>query len=263
MGKLADKHAERVDAADQPPPAGHNQPPEDTPWEAIRAHLDDTLMEARNWADGSKVETQAQADEINRLIDDLRAGEAAAEAQRVKEKAPFDEKIAEIQDRFNVYIAPLKNKKPGKIPQAISALKAALTPFLQAQEDAKRAAAEAARKEAEAKAAAAAEAVRQAQASDLTARESAEDLLAEAEAAQAAAKRAERDKAQAHGGVRATGLRSFWTVQVADSRTALLHYINTNRQAFDRLVEDLARADVAAGKRQIPGCEVTEERRVA
>jgi 5'-deoxynucleotidase YfbR-like HD superfamily hydrolase len=79
----------------------------------------------------------------------LRAGEAAAEAERLKEKAPLDKQIADIQDRYNEYIAPLKNKKPGKVPMAVSALKALLTPYLQKQEDEKRAIAEAARKEAE------------------------------------------------------------------------------------------------------------------
>ena len=225
--------------------------------------MDDLLMEARNWADDAKCETQAHADEINRLIDDLRGAETAAEAERVKEKKPLDDAIDAIQSRYNAYIAPLKNKKPGKIPLAISALKAKLTPYLQKLEDDKRAVADAARKAAEEAAALAAAAIQSAPMDNLEARESAEDLIAEADALAATAKAAEKDKAHAHGGVRATGLRSFWRAEVTDGRTALLHYINTRRPEFDALVQRLASEDVSAGKRQIPGVAAIEDRRVA
>jgi hypothetical protein len=100
------------------------------------------------------------------------------------------------------------------------------------------------------KASIAAAAIQQAAASDLTARESAEDLIAEAEAAAAVAKRAEGDKAHAHGGVRATGLRSFWTAEVTNSRDALLHYLKADRPAFDALVQRLAQQDVANPRRR-------------
>jgi hypothetical protein len=48
----------------------------------------------------------------------------------VKEGEPFKVKLDEIQARYNVYIAPTKNKVPGKVPVAMEALKAALKPFL-------------------------------------------------------------------------------------------------------------------------------------
>jgi hypothetical protein len=73
--------------AEAPAPMGHNKPPEATPYEAIRVHLDDLLTEAANWADGSGVENQAQADEVSRLIEDLRLGLQAADDARVKEGA--------------------------------------------------------------------------------------------------------------------------------------------------------------------------------
>jgi hypothetical protein len=37
---------------------GHNNPPEPTPYEAVKVHLDDLLTEAANWADGRRSRTR-------------------------------------------------------------------------------------------------------------------------------------------------------------------------------------------------------------
>lgn len=239
---------------------GDNNPPEPTAWDGVRTHLDDLLTEARNWADGVAVENQAQADEISRLIEDLRLGGNAADDKRVEEKAPLDKKIEEIQERYNAYIGGLKSKvkNPGKVVIAIEALKATLKPYLerlQAEKDAetKRLADEAA-----AAAAKALEAARAAAPEDLAAREEAEELIATAQQLTAAFGRASKDRAHASGGSRAMGLRKTFTPVLADANAALRHYIVERPDEVKACLLQLAVVDVREGKRQIPGFDVVE-----
>ena len=56
---------------------GHNNPPD--PFTAIKVHIDDLMTEARNWCDGAPVETQAQADEVSRLVEMFREARDAAD----------------------------------------------------------------------------------------------------------------------------------------------------------------------------------------
>ena len=254
-----------------PAPAGHNNPPEDAapnPFDAVVTHLSDLLIEARNWADSTKVETQEQADTVGRLIGDLREGADAAEALRVAEKSPLDEQIKEIQDRFNVWLAPLKNKVPGKVPTAISALEATVKPFLDAERKRLQDIADAAAKDAADKAAAAAEAIRQADVSDLAGREAAEELIAKAQIAAQAAKSAATAKPMMHGGSRAKGLTATFTARLDDPRAALLHYWGgkdgpgPGRDALVACCLQLAQADVDRKVRTIPGVFVVEGTRL-
>ncbi|MNH49291.1 hypothetical protein D3C87_1177660 [compost metagenome] len=235
-----------------------NEPP--TPFDAHRINLDDLLVEARNWCDGEPAATQAQVDEIARLIDDLNAGAKAMEAERVTEKKPLDEQIAAIQDRYNVYLAPLKNKAPGKVPTAIDALNAAKRPFLIAEEAKLEAARKAAREEAEAAAQAAAEAARNANAADLEARENVDAKIKAAEDAQRAAKIADNAKAHAHGGGRAQGLRTRVLAEVTDLDAAVRHYWSENRAAFAELIQRLADDDARQNRRAAKGVTFREER---
>lgn len=256
----------------EPAASGHNGPPADAPepnpFDAIVVHLSDLLTEAANWADGTKVETQAQADTVGRLIGDLRDGMDAAEALRVSEKAPLDERIKEIQDRFNVWLAPLKNKVPGKVPMAISALEATAKPFLDAERKRLQDIADAAAKAATDKAEAAAAAIRAADISDLAARQDAEDLVAEAQKAQRFASSAAADKPRMHGGARAVGLKATFTARLDDPHAALLHYWGgkdgpgPGRDAMLACLQALAQADVDRKVRKIPGVFVVEGTRL-
>lgn len=240
---------------------GDNAPPD--PFGAIVAHVEDTLTEVRHYADGSPITSQAMADEVSGLIDVLRKAEKVADEARVKEAAPFNEEVAAVQAKYNVYIAPLKNRAPGKIPLAIDALKKTLAPWLQAIEDENNRKATEARQAAQKAAQEAAEAVRAAQAtSDLEARERAEALVTQARAAETAAARTEGAKAHATGGERAIGLKDHWIPKLTDGQAALRHYWTMNRLALEAFALDLAVADVRAGKRQIPGFDVINERRV-
>lgn len=250
-------------ASDRAVTSTDNAPPPERPWNAIKAHADDLLMEARNWCDGAAVESQAQADEVSRLLDDMRKAAQAAETARKEEAKPFDDGKAEVQERYGALIADTKGKR-GALVLAIDALKAALRPFLERLEAEKRQAEETARQAAEEARRIASEAAIQAAAgSDLAAREDAERLVREAKQAEAAATRAANDKASAKGGARATTLRTYWVADLTDLDAAVRHYWSANREAFVTMVKTLAAADVAAGKRQIAGFTVREDRRVA
>jgi hypothetical protein len=234
-----------------------------TPFDLIVESIEDLISEARNYADGTPVETQGQADDVSRIIDGLNLNAKALDAERVVEKAPLDKQIAAIQDRYNIWIADRKNKTPGKVFKAVDALKASLQPYLAKLDAEKREAERVAREAADKAARDAAEAMRAAAANDLQAREEAEALIVDAEAAQKLAKAAAGDKAHATGGSRAMGLRSVWKAVVTDNHAAAAHYWRTNPDAFTLLLHRLADDDVRSGKRSgIPGVEITEERRL-
>ena len=249
-----------------PPPETTDEPDPTPEWETIRIHLDDLLTEAANWADGVEIINEDQADAVARLKQDLQQGAATAETARVAEKKPLDEKIAEIQDRYNAYIAPLKNRKPGSVSKAVQALGNLLTAWLNKQDEERRAR-EAVAAEVAAKAAAEAiEARAEAkETTDLEMMDRAEDKLAEAEALLRQAKGVASEKVQARGSVRAVGLRSYWHAEITDSKAALIHYINHNREAFNALVQELADKDARheATRRAIPGVKFHETKRAA
>lgn len=231
-----------------------------TPFDLISEEADNLLTEARNWADGSPVESQAQADDVSRLIEGLRQIAKAADDARKEENRPHDEAKAAVQAKYAPLFADPKTKAPGKVFKAIDALKATLAPFLRKLDEEKREAERKASEEAEAKAREAAEAARAAAANDLEAREAAEAKIAEAEAAAKAASAAAKDKAHATGGSRAMGLRTVWKAKLTDAREAAAYFWKLNPAAFDALLQKLADDEVRAGKRQIPGFDVTEER---
>lgn len=231
-----------------------------TPFDLIVESIGDLLLEARNWADGTAAETQEQVDEIARLIDSLNDNAKALESERLTEKRPLDEQIQAIQDRYNVYLAPLKNKTPGKVPTAIDALNAAKRPFLLAREAEIEAARQKARDEAEAKAREAAEAARAAASNDLEAREAVEAKIAAAEQAEAGAKAAEKVKAHAIGSGRAQGLRTRTVAEITDLDAAVRFYWTENKAAFVSLVQSLADTDARQNRRAATGITFRDER---
>lgn len=254
-----------------PPPAGHNMPPPDeepvavdgASFDALKAHADDLLTEARNWADGAAIETDAQASEVARLIRALQKAGNLLDEARVAEKKPLDDQIAEIQERYNALIAGLKSKnaKPGSITRALSALDAATKRWLVAKEAEKLAREEAARKEAERLAAEARAAQQAADASDLGAMEAAVDALDAAMEAKREADRIAKEAVTVKGsdGSRAIGLRKTYRPVLVDQKAAVLHYMKERPEQFLNLVNRLAEADVREGKRTIPGFNVVEE----
>lgn len=242
---------------------GNNNPPveiEPTPFEMSEVEIGDLYAEAKNFLDGEPISTQAMADAVSKLIDDLHKAGKLADERRVAENKPFDDGKAEVQARYAPLIAETK-AITGKVPRGIEIAKKALEPWLKKLEDEKRAAADAARKIAEEAEAKAQEALAAARAAgNLDGRDVAETLLLEAKQADAAATKAENSKAHATGGTRAMGLRSVWRAEMTDGRAAAGHYWTTRRAEVDAFFQGLADADVRAGKREIPGFLVLETR---
>jgi hypothetical protein len=239
---------------------GHNRPPL-TPYEACKLHIEDLMIEARNWCDGAKVENQDQADVVSRLIEDFRLAHQAADDARKTENEPFDAGKAEVQARYSPLIADTKTVK-GKTVLAGETLKAALKPFLDAERERKAAIERAAQEETQRAAQAAADAMRAATPDDLEAREAAEDLVEAARLAEKNAARAANDKAQAHGGSRALGLKTYFKPYLTDRKAALMHYAANRPDDLVAFLVGLAEADVREGKRTIPGFDVREETRL-
>lgn len=236
---------------------GDNFPPELIAYEAHRINIEGLYEEAVNWMDGEPIASQEQADQVQTLMRMIQEAEAAAEVQRKADAKPFDDGKAEVQARYNPLIADAKNKQPGKCAKAIDACKKALAPWLTKLRAEQERVAEAARAEAQRKAEEAAHAVRAANAqNNLAAREIAEALVAEAASSNRAAGRAEAVRPSASGYGRAAGLRDQWSPVLTDGVVALRHYWTERRSELEAFALTLAKQDVQAGKRQIPGFDV-------
>lgn len=248
------------DSAEPIAPMGHNLPPPD-PFEAIQVHICDLFDEAKNWADGEPITTQKQADDVSALIRMVQEAERTADEERKRENEPHDLGKATVQAKYAPLIADTK-KERGKTVLAIAALKSVLAPWLKKLDDEQQARARAAREEADRAAQAAAEAMRQAAETDLDAREQAEALVTQARRAESASKASENARPQATGYGRATTLRDNWQPSLADAKAAASHYWKRDPSTFDGFLLSLAKADVLAGHRTIPGFNITNDRTV-
>lgn len=267
----------KVKAEDEPEnprvKLGGNNPPEDDPadiqteqpaaWEAIRLHMDD-LLEQVEGITGVEITSQPMADQAAQLLSDIRKIVRDADKARKDEREPFDERVNEIQARYNAYIAPIKNKVPGLLSKAERALENQIAPWLRKIEQEKREREEAARREAEAKEAAAREAHQEAlKSADIDEFANAEIKMAEAESAQKELKRVEREAANLKvDGGRAVHLRTKWIAKriPGEGTLTINHYIKTQPQAVISFLQSLADDDVRRGVREIPGFEIIEER---
>lgn len=280
-------HVERLEAEaaesdtgtpvrDGPAPMGDNNPPADEAapnpkaWEAIKITLDDLLSEAAGWADGAAIETEGQAKDIGKLRGMLQQAMDDAEKARVAEKKPLDEQIAEIQNRYNEYIAPMKNKVPGRASKAIAALGNTLSVWMRKKDEELRSRE---REAAAAAAKAAQEAIdarKEAQAStDLAEMDKAEVKLADAEALFRQAKAAAKEKAFVGGedGLRKQSLRATYIAEPSPEegamKAALIHYWAERREDMIAVIQGYASADARdPGKRArgIPGFVIREEK---
>lgn len=231
---------------------GHNRPP--TPFDEVSEALATLHVEASNWLDGTPIENQQQADAVAELITQIRAAKKAADEARRAEAKPFDDGKAKVQARYKPLLTSADTMADG--------CKALLAPYLERVEAEKRAKAEAERKAADEARAKAEEAIRAAAATDLAAKEAAEMALTEAKKAEAAAKRAEADKAAGKGSGRAVGLRTVYEPEIMDMVAVARHFWEHDRAAVDAFFADLVAKAVRAGARDLPGV-IVRERRVA
>lgn len=238
---------------------GHNNPPELSPFDAIKIRIEDLYEEAKQWLDGEPVTTQEQANALNTLENRIREAAKEAEALRKGEVKPLDDAKAEIQERFNALIGETKTVT-GKTVMAIAAIKSALKPYLLELDRQQREAAAKAREIAEAAERAALVAMQTRDAENLAEREEAERLLNEAKALNTAASKAEDAKAHAKGDGRASGLRSVWRAQMNSPFDAAAWAWKTHRDELTAFVQGLADRDVRDLKaRTIPGFNIIED----
>ena len=238
---------------------GGNQPPEPTPFELAAAAVDDIYDETVLWLDGQQITTQRLADGVANLLGEIRKAHKFADDTRKGEKAPLDEAIAEIQARYQPLIGDTKAGR-GKTLLAADACKAALQPFLDAEDKRLREEARAKREEADRAAAEAAAAMRSAAAENLAEREAAEALYTASQRAATAANAAARQTAKAGSIGKASSLRTTYEVTITDEVEAARSYWASHRDEVLAFLVSLAERDVRAGKRSIAGFAIVERR---
>ena len=225
------------------PEIGHNNPPK-----TILETLDDLYTEAKNWIDGTPIETDEQARELDRLMGMLSDAWKAGEAERKEKVAPFDKAKKDVQA---VYVPVLE-----KADTALKQARVVGNRFLAKKQAALDEAARVAREKAAEEKRIADEAIR-ASRGDLHAREEAEELLKQAKRAEAAANAAAKATPASIGG-RKTVSKKFEAV-LTDPGMALNHYYITRPADLLAIVQDWAGKDVNAGVRNIPGFHVKEQ----
>lgn len=283
-------HAARMaaehEAATENPRAviGGNMPPEDIEAEtvaisgraAVEAHADDLLTEAANWADGVPLETQAQADQVAKLVRMIEEARKLVDDHAAEEKKPHNDALTEIGSWQNGYTAKgLKKTPDGKITRTLAALGRLSTGWL-LKLDEERKAKEAAAARAASEAAAAALAAKQEAetTTDLAVVEDAQDLMADAMAKIRQAQNIGKARVQVGGGegFRAQSLRSFWsavpTGEPGAWMDALRHYLPNEQFAAELrdLIQRYATRDAqseAGRARPVPGFRFHEDRRAA
>lgn len=239
------------------PRIGHNNPPPDTCATAddFRASIDELLEEARNWLDDKGVQSQADADGVSKLLEELRRTSKDADKARAAEKKPHDDAAKAVQAKWKPII--------DKADLAAKVCKQALTPFLTKLADEKRAREEEARRQAEAAEIAAQQAFAQTGPSDLEAREEAERLAKAAKDAEAEFKRTAKEKTHAKGGSRAIGLRTSYVAEIENANDfAKWAWVNC-RADMDAFLADLAQRLVRNGQRGMPGVNVVPKQEAA
>ena len=258
---------------------GANNPPEETPvitpFDAHKTNIEDLFLEAKNWVDGTPIESQEQADKVQELLRKTQEAHAAADASRADEKKPHDDAAKAVQEKYAPLIADNKGQK-GKTVLAVAALKGAITKWLVHLDELREAEAKRQRDAAEEAAAAARALVQEAnETGDLAAIEQAEVAIVEAKAMDRNAGRVENARPQAGGGYgRAVGLRDNWVItgfapvtvdgKEVDGETALLrHYWTVNKPALVAAALQIARQEVLNGKRTIPGLIIQNDRKAA
>lgn len=225
------------------PSVGHNNPPD--PIDGFKTHIEDLLVEAQNFLDGSGVNSKEEADGVSRIITDLRTAKKGADEQRKTEKKPHDDAGKAVQAKWKPII--------DRADMAVEVAKKAIAPWLQKLEEERLAKEKAAQEDADRKAEEARQAHLAAQADDLAAQEAAEAKIKEAEDAQKAATKIANTKTHAKGGGRAIGLRTKWEAEITDRRAALNHYVGANPDAFIELIQTLANTDARGSRPDVPG----------
>lgn len=227
---------------------GNNPPPE----MAFSLSIDDLYDEAKNFIDGTAIETQGQADAIGVIVSSLKKIRKDADAARAEEKRPHDEAAKAVQAKWK----PLLDKAD----RAVAAAQKPLTDYLlrlerERQQEAQRLAEEASKADEQAQAA-------MQNIASLDDAERAEELAKEADKLAKAAKRTDKAKSHVAGMDRAIGLRSYWRATIVDpvafGKWAWMH----RRTEYMEFLESLAASEARAGV-NIDGLTIEQLRKVA
>jgi len=229
-------------------PKDHNLPPEPSHI-AIFQQIDDLYEEAKNLADGEPIDSDALADMITTIHDNIHALGKRADELRIAEKKPLDDKIAAIQSLYNPYI----QAKKGRVDLAKGALGTLLASWRSKVAAEKKAEADRIAAEAE-KVRAAANAAMRSSSGNLAEREAAETLLADAKKLEKTAART--FKAATTG----TGLRTVWVAELVDEEAAMDWCWGRAKAELVAIAQRNADEAVRGGVRQVPGFVVREEK---
>lgn len=235
------------------PAIGHNNPP--TPFDESAAEVDALYDEAKNWLDGAGVQTDADAEGIAKLLDMLRKAEKRADALRREEKQPHDDAAKAVQARWKPVL--------DRAALAADVCKKALTPYLAKKDAEQRAEAERRRQDAEEAERAAQAAFAATPSTDLAGREQAELASELAQNLGKQASKAAKATAQAKGGARAVGLRTYFRAEVIDANAFAKFVWQHHRDALIEFLAGLAQKLVDGKQRDIPGVTIHEDKRAA
>lgn len=220
---------------------GDNKPPADA---TFGLHIDDLFSMLSNTLAGGSVDTDAKEAAIDELMDEFRKAAKDADEARKVEAKPFDDGKKAVQAKWKPII--------DKADRGVSECKAALTPYRIEKQRIADEAARKAREEAEAKERAAQEALRQSD--DLEAKFAAEQELEQAKKLAAVANRIDRAP---------TGLRTHWEAELTDKTAALRHYLKTQPDEFEALIQSLADRDARGARPPVPGVLYHERKKAA
>jgi len=261
--------------ADASPPIGHNQPPvEEVPSEAVevssdidpftayKIDVDDVYGEAKNYLDGAEITTQSEADDVTRIMDLAKKAADAAEAKRVELKKPHDDAAKIVQARWKPLVDRAVNVQ--------TVAKTALGKWLiKVQKDQRDEAARVAKLASDAALSAVSEYRAAQDSGDLTAIENAEesvqtarDILKTADLLEKA-----RPSAKVEGMSRGVGLVTVWKAELdlaeddkpkPSTLLARWAFARDPERCIDLFMQ-MAREDVRAGTREIPGVNIYSE----
>lgn len=230
--------------------AGHNNPPEDTPFEKLVNDVTDLYDEARLWMDGEAIIDDKQAEAVGNMIIAFRNLAKRGTAMHKEEKQPFKDGGKDVDNKYRTVRADIE--RAGTVCKAVS------SKWQIKVENELRAEQVRLQSEADEKERVAQEAIRNS-ADNIAAREKAERDLKDADAARAVAKKASKATAKVGGsGGRAIGLTTKRTAVITGLMAVVMHYKDTP-EMLD-LVTKLANRDARAGTQEIPGVCITEER---
>jgi len=231
---------------------GHNNPP--SPFDEAQEVVSTLKEEARHWLDGAEVSSQNEADAIAKLLDMARKAKKKADDLRKSEARPFDDGKKAVQAKFKPLIEDCE--------RISDVCKAANLPWLKKLEEQRRQEEEKARQKAAEEARKAQEAIKAVNATDLDAREAAEQQIKLAQEAEREAKRATKQKASAKGGSRAMGLRTVYVHEITDACEFARWCWQYENNSLMECLNNIAKRRTDAKFRDMPGVEI-HERKVA